>query len=76
MATRATAEWTEATLVQPWSTARSATCFPARHAALGEVLLEVENLSLPGRFDDVSLRVHAGEVLGLGGLSAPAAPRC
>jgi ABC-type sugar transport system ATPase subunit len=66
--TRNTAEWTEATLIQTMVNRPLGDLFPARHAVLGEVLLEVENLSLPGRFHDVSLRVHAGEVLGLGGL--------
>ncbi|GAA4962656.1 sugar ABC transporter ATP-binding protein [Yinghuangia aomiensis] len=31
-------------------------------------ILRVENLSLRGRFDDVSFSVHAGEVVGLAGL--------
>lgn len=38
----------------------------ARHA--GDVLLEVRNISSPGRVRDVSLNVRAGEVLGIGGL--------
>lgn len=36
--------------------------------APGEVLLEVESLHSPGKFTDVSLTVHAGEVVGLAGL--------
>jgi ABC-type sugar transport system ATPase subunit len=35
---------------------------------LGEELLRVENLSSPGKFRDVSFRLHAGEVLGFAGL--------
>jgi ribose transport system ATP-binding protein len=35
---------------------------------LGEPLLEVEHLSVPGRIADVSLTVRAGEVVGLAGL--------
>ncbi len=65
---RGTADWTEATLIQAMVNRPLGDLFPARHATLGEVLLDVENLSLPGRFQDVSLRVRAGEVLGLGGL--------
>jgi ABC-type sugar transport system ATPase subunit len=42
--------------------------FPARHATVGDVLLEVENLSSAGRFEDVSFQLKAGEVLGIGGL--------
>src|SRR5690606_3374704 len=34
----------------------------------GDVLLEVRNISSPGRVRDVSLNVRAGEVLGIGGL--------
>ena len=36
--------------------------------ALGEEVLRVEGLSSPGRFADVSFRLHAGEVLGFAGL--------
>ncbi len=33
-----------------------------------QVLLDVEHLSLPGKFEDVSLTVGAGEIVGLAGL--------
>jgi rhamnose transport system ATP-binding protein len=36
--------------------------------AIGEVALEVQNLTLPGVFTDISFVVHAGEIVGLGGL--------
>jgi ABC-type sugar transport system ATPase subunit len=42
--------------------------FPPRHAAIGDILLEVEGLTSTGRFEDVSFQLRAGEVLGLGGL--------
>jgi putative xylitol transport system ATP-binding protein len=44
--------------------------FEAREAAApqGEVLLEVEGLSRPGEFQDVSLSVRRGEILGVFGL--------
>ena len=42
--------------------------YPRREVAVGEPLLEVENLTLAGHFEDVSFTVHAGEVLGLTGL--------
>ena len=44
--------------------------FPPRPepAADRPVLLEVEGLTLPGAFRDVSLTVHAGEIVGIAGL--------
>jgi ribose transport system ATP-binding protein len=42
--------------------------FPARRAAHGEVVLQVDRLSARGRFEQVSFDVRAGEVLGLAGL--------
>jgi ribose transport system ATP-binding protein len=35
---------------------------------LGQELLRVENLSSPGKFNNISFRLHAGEVLGFAGL--------
>ena len=37
-------------------------------AAIGEVALKVENLTLPGVFEDISFEVRKGEIVGLGGL--------
>lgn len=37
-------------------------------AALGEVALSVDGLSLPGTFLDISFEVRKGEIVGLGGL--------
>lgn len=34
-----------------------------------EVILSVKNLTVPGEIEDVSFEVHAGEILGFGGLS-------
>ncbi len=34
----------------------------------GEVVLDVHGLSSEGKFSDISLQLHAGEVLGIGGL--------
>src|SRR5690625_2373338 len=42
--------------------------FPTRHAEIGEIVFQVENLQLPGVFDDVSFHVKAGEILGVAGL--------
>ena len=41
----------------------------------GGVALEVKNLSGPSGFSDINLTVRAGEIVGLSGWSAPAAPR-
>jgi ribose transport system ATP-binding protein len=43
--------------------------FPSHmDAKPGEPLLEVRNLSSPGRFENVSFTLHAGEIVGLAGL--------
>ncbi|WP_432349225.1 sugar ABC transporter ATP-binding protein (plasmid) [Shinella yambaruensis] len=42
--------------------------YPKPDVAPGEVVLEVENLALAGRFDAVSFTLRRGEVLGLTGL--------
>ena len=47
---------------------RAVTLFPKGEAAIGDVLLEVNHLSRPGEFRDVSFTLRAGEILGLAGL--------
>jgi rhamnose transport system ATP-binding protein len=42
--------------------------FPKQEAKIGEALLEVEGLSSPGVFHDISFTVRAGEIVGLAGL--------
>lgn len=42
--------------------------FPPRRTTYGEVLLKVRNLTIPGRVEDVSFDVRAGEVVGIFGL--------
>ena len=42
--------------------------FPKRDVPAGEVVLEVENLSRAGVFEDISFQLHMGEILGLAGL--------
>ncbi len=42
--------------------------FPPRKAAIGEVKLQVNNLSAEGAFKDVSFMVRRGEILGVAGL--------
>lgn len=41
---------------------------PGTHEQIGEPVLEVKGLAVPGVFDDVSFRVSAGEILGVAGL--------
>lgn len=43
--------------------------FPERppETGFGETLLEVKNLSLPGKFQQISFDLHAGEILGIAG---------
>lgn len=66
--TRPVSGWTKDSLIQAMVNRPIDALFPPRHATLGEVLLEVENLASPGAFQDVSFTVRAGEVVGLGGL--------
>jgi ribose transport system ATP-binding protein len=42
--------------------------YPKARVALGPALLDVERLSLPGKYDDVSFSLRKGEILGLTGL--------
>lgn len=43
--------------------------FPSHlNAERGKELLRVENLSSPGKFKDISFKLHAGEILGFAGL--------
>ena len=43
--------------------------FPSHlEAKQGKELLRVENLSSPGKFESISFKLHAGEILGLAGL--------
>ncbi|MCY3996809.1 MAG: sugar ABC transporter ATP-binding protein [Rhodobacter sp.] len=43
--------------------------FMRKHVAtIGDIALEVSNLTLPGAFEDVSFTLRRGEIIGLGGL--------
>lgn len=42
--------------------------FPERNKNIGEVIFEVENLSVSGVFENVTFKVRSGEVLGIAGL--------
>ncbi|HMA25372.1 MAG TPA: sugar ABC transporter ATP-binding protein [Gemmatimonadaceae bacterium] len=67
--TRPTAEITEADVVRMMIGRPLAEYFPTHDSSLrGDEVLRVESLTSPGKFEDVSLTLHAGEVLGLAGL--------
>lgn len=42
--------------------------FPKAEVTLGEVQLEVRNIGIEGKFENVNFQVRAGEILGLAGL--------
>jgi ABC-type sugar transport system ATPase subunit len=69
VATRPAANLTEADLVQMMIGRSVAEYLPKPHASVQtDELLRIEGLSLPGKFEDVSFSLHAGEVVGLAGL--------
>lgn len=47
--------------------------YPRRHNKRGDVVLDVQNFSLDGFFQDVSFQVRQGEVVGLAGLDSSGA---
>jgi ABC-type sugar transport system ATPase subunit len=69
VATRPTASLTESDLVQMMIGRPLAEYF-GRHSAagVGDEALRVEGLTVPGKFEDVSFSVRAGEIVGLAGL--------
>jgi len=67
--TRPSTELSETDLVQMMIGRAVSEYFPRpRRTAQSEELLRVDALSLPGKFEDVSFTLHAGEVVGLAGL--------
>lgn len=42
--------------------------YPTKTAEIGAVVLEVDSLTSPGKFKDVSFQLHQGEILGISGL--------
>ena len=66
--TRASADWTQDALVQAMVDRPIAAMFPKTDVPIGPTLLEVEGISVPGRVENVSFSVRAGEIVGLGGL--------
>ena len=68
IATSALAETTVDELVQQMVGREVDELFPKLDAEIGEVILEVENLSSTGLFRDISFTLRRGEILGLAGL--------
>ncbi len=66
----AVAETPTAELIKLMTGREVANVFPPAHGARADAdtVLEVENLSLAGVFDDISFSVRAGEIVGLAGL--------
>jgi rhamnose transport system ATP-binding protein len=65
--TAPTSELTAADLVRHM-VGRSVSLFPRGAAEIGDVLLDVRNLTRVGAFRDISFSVKAGEIVGLAGL--------
>lgn len=42
--------------------------YPKQEVEIGETILELKNLTIKGKFEDISFKVHKGEILGLVGL--------
>jgi ribose transport system ATP-binding protein len=68
VATTTPGETTEAELVRLMAGRRVEQVYPARRSNPGAELLRTESLSRHGLFEEISLAVHAGEVVGMFGL--------
>ena len=68
VATLPVGEAEQDTLIRMMVGRRLSEQFPKEAAAIGERLLRVRGLALPGRLADVSFDLHRGEVLGVFGL--------
>jgi ribose transport system ATP-binding protein len=69
VATRPTSELSETELVRLMIGRPLSQYFPQHlNAAVGDELLRVERLSCPGKFEDISFSLRAGEIVGLAGL--------
>ena len=66
--TRAASEIDKAGLISMMVGRELTSVFPKIQVPVGEVKMEVKNISLPGKFQDVSFNVRRGEILGLAGL--------
>ena len=65
---RATKEVTENTIIQMMVGRELNNIFDRERNPLGKTIMKVENLTCPGKFQDISFEVREGEVLGFSGL--------
>lgn len=63
-----TADTTENQMVELMVGRELTDIYPAKEAEIGDVVLKLDNLSVAGKFSDVTLDVRAGEIVGLAGL--------
>jgi ABC-type sugar transport system ATPase subunit len=68
VATKASAELDEEALIRLMIGRDLKDYFPRREPALGDALLEVEALEVPGKIFDISFSLARGEIIGLAGL--------
>jgi len=69
IASQPTGQWDRASLIKAMVGRELSSLFPHRHAPdKSAVLLELKNLSRPGAFQNISFKIHRGEVLGIYGL--------
>ena len=68
IATHPAAELTRDQVIQMMVGREITQLFPKETVPIGDVVLDVRNLSLEGVFSDVSFDVRAGEILGIAGL--------
>jgi ribose transport system ATP-binding protein len=66
--TRNVAEVSMPELVKMMIGRELADVYPKRKGELGDVLLEVNNLSRPGVLEDISFKLRAGEIIGIAGM--------
>ncbi|MBE2220910.1 MAG: sugar ABC transporter ATP-binding protein [Anaerolineae bacterium] len=66
--TREMADVTTEGLIQMMVGRKLDDLFPKQAVEIGEVVLEVDHLSVNGAFKDISFKLHAGEILGMAGL--------
>jgi len=67
--TVATSETTEEQVVAMMVGRDIALAFPPRASSVGAPMLTVEHLDAAGQFADVSFTIHAGEIVGFGGIT-------